>query len=111
MSRAQTDASTRHLPRERARGRSSVVRDDVVVVVDAADGDGGDGAGKFLRVVVDGRAVCGATAAERRGQIEDAKRRASEAGATEDVGRLEEMLSRGDATTELLCVARALEKD
>jgi ribosome biogenesis GTPase len=64
----------------------------------------------FLRVVVDGRAVCGATAAERRGQIEDAKRRASEAGATEDVGRLEEMLSRDDATTELLCVARALLK-
>ena len=68
-------------------------------------------AGKFLRVVVDGRAVCGATAAERRGQIEDAKRRASEAGATEDVGRLEEMLSRDDATTELLCGQSALEKD
>ena len=44
MSRAQTDASTRRLPRERARGRSSVVRDDVVVVVDAAGRGRWDGA-------------------------------------------------------------------
>ena len=64
----------------------------------------------FLRVVVNGDAVIGAHARERRRQVEDAKLRASEAGASSDVERLDAMLAREDRTTELLCVARALLK-
>lgn len=64
----------------------------------------------FLRVVVDGSVVTGAHEEERRRQVEEARARASEAGAREDVERLEEMLTREDKTTELLCVARALLK-
>ncbi|CAL56008.1 Ribosome biogenesis GTPase RsgA, putative [Ostreococcus tauri] len=64
----------------------------------------------FLRVVVNGDAVIGAHARERRRQVEDAKSRASEAGASSDVERLDAMLAREDRKTELLCVARALLK-
>ena len=64
----------------------------------------------FLRVVVDGDVVVGAHDEDRKRQLEEAKMRASEAGAREDVERLEAMLAEEDRTTELLCVARALLK-
>ena len=64
----------------------------------------------FLRVVVDGDVVVGAHDEDRKRQLEEAKMRASEAGAREDVERLEAMLAEEERTTELLCVARALLK-
>ncbi len=64
----------------------------------------------FFRVVVADASVSGSIETERKRQIEDARARAKEAGAQDDVARLEAMLAREDKTTELLCVTRALLK-
>jgi len=64
----------------------------------------------FLRVVVSDASVSGSIETERKRQIEDARARAKDAGAQDDVARLEAMLAREDKTTELLCVTRALLK-
>jgi len=63
----------------------------------------------YLRVVVNSDAVRGIHAEERMTQFEDAKKRAVEANAVEDVAKLEAMMA-DEGATELLCVARALLK-
>ena len=86
--------------------------------VSASEGDASESAPRgvvvtaqanYLRVVVNSDAVCGKYAEERTKQFDDAKRRALEANAVDDVAKLEAMMA-DEGATELLCVARALLK-
>ena len=80
------------------RERESTLR-GIVVIAQA----------NYLRVVVASAALPEERVRERAKQFEDAKKRAREANATDDVAKLEAMNAK-EGPMELLCVARALLK-